>query len=222
MEAKEREKLFWKKVNKDGPVFEDKGPCWLWLASKTGEGYGQFWGGGGATLAHQYVYELLVGEIPVGFDLHHLCPRRACVSPIHLELLTHKDHASGENNGNAKLTEQEVLSIRKLYAEGKCTQLQLATQFGVSNPQISAIISGECWDHIPIQPLQNNQPQGEKHGRAKLTEKEVVSIRELYAGGKCTQLQLAERFNVHKTQISGIITGRYWSHISLQPPQDTK
>ncbi|UPI12194.1 hypothetical protein [Bacillus phage SBSphiJ2] len=57
------------------------------------------------------------------------------------------------------------------------------------------------------------RPLGEIASKAKLTEKDVVDIRNLYAAGKHTQLELAKRFGVSEATISGIITRRYWKHV---------
>jgi hypothetical protein len=75
---------FWAKVNKDGP-----GGCWLWTAGKNGNGYGAFNIRKGLNRgAHRVSYEALVGPIPDGLDLDHLCRVRACVNPAHLEAVT--------------------------------------------------------------------------------------------------------------------------------------
>ena len=60
--------------------------CWLWTGGLRW-GYGAF-KGGGQTLAHRFSYELLVGTIPVGLQLDHLCRTPACVNPVHLEPVT--------------------------------------------------------------------------------------------------------------------------------------
>jgi hypothetical protein len=65
------------------------GDCWLWqggIHQKTG--YGQAWYQNTNRLAHRAFYELLVGPIPAGLQLDHLCRVRHCVNPEHLEPVT--------------------------------------------------------------------------------------------------------------------------------------
>jgi hypothetical protein len=76
---------FWSKVDKSGD-------CWLWTAA-IDKGYGSFTiRRGEKAKAHRYAYQELVGPIPVGLTLDHLCRNRACVNPAHLEALSKSDH----------------------------------------------------------------------------------------------------------------------------------
>lgn len=61
--------------------------CWQWTAAQDGRGYGQVARGGrtGMGKAHRVVYELLVGPVPDGLVLDHLCRNTLCVRPSHLE-----------------------------------------------------------------------------------------------------------------------------------------
>ncbi len=78
--------------------------CWDWQGCKMGNGYGQLGVGGRHYAAHRYAYEQLVGPIPEGLDLDHLCRNRACANPAHLEPVTRKenlrrgDHWGGRHN----------------------------------------------------------------------------------------------------------------------------
>jgi hypothetical protein len=72
--------------------------CWRWTGAKSGEGYGQMplghprSGPKSQAPAHRFAYELLVGPIPDGHVLHHLCGDRACVRPEHLLAVTPTEH----------------------------------------------------------------------------------------------------------------------------------
>lgn len=67
--------------------------CWEWTAGTTGaSGYGVFRANGKATTAHRWAYEQLVGAVPEGLDLDHLCRNRLCVNPAHLEPVTHREN----------------------------------------------------------------------------------------------------------------------------------
>ncbi len=79
---------FWQKVNKDGPLWNGT-PCWLWLAS-TSNGYGQISVDGHDRQAHRVAYEMLVGPIPQGLQLDHLCRTQICVNPEHTEPVTQR------------------------------------------------------------------------------------------------------------------------------------
>ena len=78
------EERFWEKVDTSaGPL-----GCWPWTASGSRDGYGQFSADGRGVRAHRFAYELLVGPIPEGLQLDHLCRNPGCVNPAHLEPVT--------------------------------------------------------------------------------------------------------------------------------------
>lgn len=68
------------------------GFCWLWMGARTG-GYGNVRVNGRTTKAHRAVYEHLVGPIPEGMHLDHLCRTKACVNPDHLEPVTGEENS---------------------------------------------------------------------------------------------------------------------------------
>lgn len=69
-----------------------EGDCWIWTASVSTPGYGQVYLSGRNRIAHRLVYELLVGPIPEGLNLDHLCRNRRCVNPAHLEPVTQREN----------------------------------------------------------------------------------------------------------------------------------
>lgn len=56
------------------------------------KGYGQMKRDGRDCRAHRVAYEWLVGPIPDGLQLDHLCMVRACVNPAHLEPVTNEEN----------------------------------------------------------------------------------------------------------------------------------
>lgn len=75
---------FWSKVNKTET-------CWLWTAAIVqSTGYGRIGTGGRHHMnsAHRVAYEMMVGPIPKGLQIDHLCRVRHCVNPAHMEVVT--------------------------------------------------------------------------------------------------------------------------------------
>ena len=62
--------------------------CWVWTGKIAKNGYGHASKDWKTHLAHRLVYEALVGPIPEGLQLDHLCRNKACVNPAHLEPVT--------------------------------------------------------------------------------------------------------------------------------------
>ena len=67
--------------------------CWLWTgAPNVHGGYGRVRAGTTTKYAHRVVYEMLVGPIPAGLTLDHLCRNPRCVNPLHLEPVSMRDN----------------------------------------------------------------------------------------------------------------------------------
>lgn len=84
MRPTDEHERFWSKVDASGD-------CWLWTSHVIRNGYGAFAlarNGNKRTrhvTAHRFAYGLLVGPIPSGMTLDHLCRVKTCVNPDHLE-----------------------------------------------------------------------------------------------------------------------------------------
>jgi hypothetical protein len=84
---------FWEKV---APA----GTCWEWTASCDKNGHGQFTPRHGKSVrAHRFAYEEMVGPIPEGLVLDHLCRNRPCVNPDHLDPVPQRVNAQRGRTG---------------------------------------------------------------------------------------------------------------------------
>lgn len=77
----------WSRVDMSNPD-----GCWPWTGSTKKAGYGQLQWQYKQLIAHRVAYEQLVGPIPAGLTIDHLCENEPCCNPYHMEPVT-----QGEN-----------------------------------------------------------------------------------------------------------------------------
>ena len=144
---------FWRRVKKTKR-------CWLWTGAKYNSGYGFMRISPYiSTRSHRVAWQISHGKIPNKMLVLHKCDVPSCVRPSHLFLGSdadnHRDamlklrHSHGESHGMVRLTEQDVLKIRKLYSGVRGDMERLAKQFNVSSVNIHCIIRKKSWKHLP-------------------------------------------------------------------------
>jgi hypothetical protein len=149
---------FWQKVNKQGEH-------WLWLAGTDKDGYGQIWVDEEMRRgrANRVAWFLYYGEWPT-LPVLHTCDLPQCIKKEHLFLGTilenNRDRARkgrsainispmpGEKNGNAKLTEADIKTIRARFNFEMVRQQDLADEYNVSQVLIAKIVRRELWKHV--------------------------------------------------------------------------
>jgi hypothetical protein len=147
--------------------------CLIWLGGLDKDGYGQCSYRNRNMRAHRVSYLLHKGPLLQGKVIMHVCDTPACINPDHLEQVDQivndrdrdakgrhwaqkgDDHymrrnpllRSGEKCPSSKLTADQVLKIRDLFASG-ISQPVIASKFGISRPAVSAIVVRRNWKHL--------------------------------------------------------------------------
>lgn len=146
-----------KEIIRTRSIINPETGCWEWQKPLHIRGYGQVCHDAKQVLAHRFSYETFKGEIPDGLHVCHTCDNRKCVNPDHLWLGTNADnttdkvrkgrHVYGTKAHCAKLSDEKVLEIVNL-VEGGMSQGKVAKMYGISQPVVSRIMSGESWAHV--------------------------------------------------------------------------
>lgn len=138
--------------------------CVEWIGSRGSAGYGKFRYKRAKMLAHRVAYSWANSEeIPNGMFVCHSCDNPSCVNPEHLWLGTIQDNNAdsirkgraaihpghtlntGSRNGRAKLSENDIPTIKSLLSSGTVTQTVIAKKYGVPQSVISDIKRGVLW-----------------------------------------------------------------------------
>ena len=161
--SSEIESRFWSKVSKTHK-------CWLWMATKDKDGYGQFQVDGKARRAHRVsaLWAGIISDISDGSVVCHSCDNPSCVNPDHLWRGTRAQNNAdrskkgrdarqkGSAHGMSKLTEQDVRYIKIFLAAG-AKQRVIARNFGVSRSAIATINAGKTWSQVEVTARRSGQ-----------------------------------------------------------------
>ncbi|MDC3413897.1 HNH endonuclease [Terrihalobacillus insolitus] len=117
--------------------------------------------------------------------------------------------AKGSKIGISKLTEKQVIEIKRLLNETNLSTAKIGKMFNVSGNTISAIKHNRTWSHVG-----NKIINKETNYKKKLTETEVKKIKQLLSENTITQSEIAKMFGVTVPNISSIKNGKSWTHVN--------
>ncbi len=153
--SKEAKARFWSKVDQQGAD-----GCWLWIASRNEDGYGQSYAISRKSVkAHRVSWMIANGPIAGRLQVLHKCDVRACVNPSHLflgdtfdnmrDMYSKNRHMrpKGESNVKAKLKASDIPNIRASREAG-CSAEYLAKIYNVSTSAIYRAAKGSNWSHV--------------------------------------------------------------------------
>lgn len=131
---------FWSRV-----LRTDEG-CWHWAGSHA-NGYGSFSvrdeeGDVRTMRAHRMAWTLLVGDIPAGLEIDHLCRNRGCVRPAHLELVTPVENRARAARTNYDPTSEWAMEVAAALDTLGWTQKELADRIGAQPKTVTDWLHG--------------------------------------------------------------------------------
>lgn len=109
----------------------------------------------------------------------------------------------GSNNVMARLTESDVVEIKKLLVQNVLHE-DIAERFSIAKTAIAKIQRGERWAYVDIEgftPYKQSTPKP----KAKLTTADIEKIKELYSSGEYTMNALGQMFNASRQRIGRIV-----------------
>ena len=116
-----------------------------------------------------------------------------------------RNEPAGENHALAKVTDKDVMEIRRRYALGH-RHGDLAKEFGLAPGHVMDIARGVKWKHLPV--FDNRKERG-KHFM-KLTRSQVAELRQLRKEGWLMR-ELANKFGVSIPTVVNTVSGKYHS-----------
>lgn len=135
-----------------------------------------------------------------------------------------ESHFRGEDSALAVLSEADVRSIWTMYLTGDYTHTQIAESFGVTREAVTSIIRGRNWAHVRASlgigqdriseiSAKHKAKRGESSNLAKLTEAQVLEIRQMAASKVATYAAIARQFGVSIPTVSAVVRRIIWKHV---------
>lgn len=132
-----------------------------------------------------------------------------------LEWVTNLENAShasdnrllvhGSAHASTKLKEDDVRDIRQRYQNGETLQ-SLSRAYEITLGSLSPMVRGKTWKHVAGAAPAKREP------RAKLTEDQVLLIRQEYKEG-VKQADLCRKYGISKGTMSELVRGKIWQNI---------
>ena len=164
---------------------------------------------------HVLVAAAFIGERPQGMHVCHNNGDRLDNRSSNLRYGTPKSNyddsvqhgtfTHGILHKKAKITDEEVLEIKKLVADCDITFKEIGNLYGISGAKVSAIADDKAWRHVGGV-VENRLPSGNK----KLNRSKVIEIRTRFFSGESKQ-SLAKEFSISDSNVHYIVKFKTWN-----------
>ena len=178
--------------------------CWLWTGAKNDKNYGNFRVAKKIISTHRLSWLLFKGPLLANLCILHKCDNPPCINPDHLWMDTHQanmddmfakgrgNKASGKSHGSVTHPER----VAKGDKNGARTHPETRAR-GIKHG---------------LKKHPEKAARGEKQGLARLTEEQVIEIRNCAKQGE-SQRNIAKKYNVSRGTIVAILQYKTWKHV---------
>ena len=123
-----------------------------------------------------------------------------------------------EYHSQAKLSRKQIEEIYQLLIENEISYTEISKRMNISKAELSNINLGKNWYEEKLSyPLRitSYARKGQQNGTSKLTEIQVMTIREFYVNNsiKETILKFTKDFNISSSTVRRICNGESWKHL---------
>lgn len=137
----------------------------------------------------------------------------------------------GENNGRSKLTEADIITIRKAYANHQ-KQREVYEKYKdiISFSYFQNIWQGQSWSHIMPEVFTDENKKyyiyqnssGSNSASAQFTNDEVINIRKRYVNESAKKIYKDYQDRVSFQSFQQILWGRYYSELPIYKKKEKK
>ena len=137
----------------------------------------------------------------------------------------------GAHNPNAKLTEKDVIEIRKAY-NNHCKQREVYNKYKnkITFQSFQNLWQGRSWSHIMPEVFteenklyyKTEQSKGENSSNAKFTDEEVITIRKRYVNESAKAIYENYKDRISYQAFQQILWGRHYSELPIYKKKEKK
>ena len=184
---------FWERIDRSGSAKA----CWPWMSGRR-SGYGRVMDGDRTVYAHRFAFETYWNvRIPKGLCVLHSCDNPPCCNPAHLWIGTRTDNAKDRD------AKGRTAAGKRHGAHTQPERRSIGDRHGMRrHPERH---------HTRLYP-ERHFARGERNGRAKLSELQVLGIM-----ARClmvvSRVQVAREFGISRTTVGDIYHGQKWEYL---------